>query len=318
MDATPLWMWATFFGFVGFLMFLDLGILHRKDKVIGVRESVYTTVFYMLMSLGFGGFIWWHLGLDDASLFVTGYLVEQSLSLDNVFVISLILSYFAIPRALQHRVLFWGIAGVIVLRGLMIFAGAAIVAEFHWVLYLFAAFLIVTGVKMLMMKDDGDPDIAQNPVLKFLKKRMRVTHELHGHKFFVAIKSEKTGKIVRHATPLFLALAVVEFVDLIFAVDSIPAILSITTDPFIVYTSNIFAILGLRSLYFALSAIIARFHYLKYALALVLIFIGGKVFAAGILDIEKIPAMLSLGVTVGLLAGGVIVSMLKTAPAASK
>jgi tellurite resistance protein TerC len=305
-------MWAGFFAFVGFLMFLDLGILNRKNHVISAKESIYTSLFYFAISLGFGGWMWYEMGQEKASLFITGYLIELSLSMDNIFVISLILTYFKIPREYQHRVLFWGIIGVIVLRGIMIAAGAAIVAEFHEVLYFFAAFLMFTGVKMLMMKDDGSPDIGENPVLKYVKKHMRVTTKMDGDKFFTYDENPKTGKIVRYATPLFLALCVVEFVDLIFAVDSIPAILAITHDPFIVYTSNIFAILGLRSLYFALSAMISRFHYMKYALALVLIFIGSKVFLNELFDLAKFPASVSLGVTVGLLAGGILFSLYKT------
>lgn len=305
-------MWAVFFGIVGFLLFLDLGILHKKNHVVGIRESLLTSAGYVFISLCFGAWVWHEMGAESGSLFITGYLVEQSLSMDNIFVISLILSYFAIPKELQHRVLFWGILGVIVLRGVMIAAGVQIVTQFHWVLYIFAAFLVFTGVKMLMMKDDGEPDIGQNPVLKFLKGHIRLTHELHGDKFFVRLPHGKTGKAVLFATPLFLALAVVEFVDLIFAVDSIPAILSLTTDPYIVYTSNIFAILGLRSLYFALAVIIARFVYMKYALALVLVFIGSKVFITDMFNLTKFPAYISLGVTIGLLGGGILFSLLKT------
>lgn len=308
----PLWMWAVFFGFVAFLLFLDLGVLHRKDRAIGMRESLLTSAGYILMSLCFGGWVWYELGAESGSLFITGYLVEKSLSLDNIFVISLILSYFSIPKNLQHRVLFWGIVGVVVLRGVMIGVGAGIVSQFHWVLYIFAAFLVFTGIKMLFLKDDGEPDIGNNVVLKFLKKHIRITHELHGHKFFVRRAHPKTGKMLSYATPLFLALAVVEFVDLIFAVDSIPAILALTTDPYIVYTSNIFAVLGLRALYFALSVIIARFVYMKYALALVLVFIGSKVFITDMLDLAKFPPPVSLGVTAGLLLGGVVFSLFKT------
>ncbi|MCH8857349.1 MAG: TerC/Alx family metal homeostasis membrane protein, partial [Proteobacteria bacterium] len=239
----------------------------------------------------------------------TGFMIEKSLSMDNVFVIALIFSFFAIPRLYQHRVLFWGILGVIVLRAIMIGLGATLVSQFSGVLYLFGAFLVLTGIKMWFMVDH-EPDIANNPLLKFLKKHMRVTDGLRGNAFWVREADPKTGRVERFATPLFLALLLVEFVDLIFAVDSVPAIFAITTDPFIVYTSNIFAILGLRALYFALAAMIHRFKYLKYALALVLVFIGGKIFLVGF--IGKLPALLSLGVTFGLIAGGVAVSMWKT------
>lgn len=308
----PLWMWAAFFGFVAVLLFLDLGVLHRKDREIGVRESLLTSAGYILISFCFGGWVWYELGQESGSLFMTGYLVEKTLSLDNVFVISLILGYFKIPREYQHRVLFWGILGVIVLRGIMIGVGAGLVAEFHWILYIFAAFLMFTGFKMLFMKEDNDPDIGNNPIVRFVKNHMRVTTKLHGHDFIVRLPDPKTGKMATWITPLMLALIVIEFVDLIFAVDSIPAIFALTTDPYIVYTSNIFAILGLRALYFALSAVMARFAYMKYALALVLIFIGSKVFIVDMLDLTKFPAWLSLSVTVALLAGGVIFSLYKT------
>jgi tellurite resistance protein TerC len=267
---------------------------------------------YIFMSLCFGAWVWHELGAESGSLFITGYLVEKTLSLDNIFVMSLILSYFAIPAALQHRVLFWGIIGVIVLRGIMIGVGAGLVERFHWVLYIFAAFLMFTGLKMLFMKDGHEPDVANNPVVRIVRKYFNVTDKLHGHDFTVKLPDPNTGKLKTYITPLLLALIVIEFVDLIFAVDSIPAIFALTTDPYIIYTSNIFAILGLRALYFALSVIIARFAYMKYALALVLIFIGSKVFITDMFDLAKFPAWLSLGVTVGLLAGGVFFSLYKT------
>jgi tellurite resistance protein TerC len=241
--------------------------------------------------------------------YYTGFMIEKSLSMDNVFVIALIFSYFAIPRQYQHRVLFWGILGVIVLRAIMIALGATLVSQFSWVLYLFGAFLVFTGIKMWVIANHV-PDIASNPLLKLLKRHLRVTDGLRGNAFWVRETDPATGRLQRYATPLFLALVLVEFVDLIFAVDSVPAIFAITTDPFIVYTSNIFAILGLRALYFALAAMIHRFKYLKYALALVLVFIGSKIFLVGF--IGKLPAVVSLSVTFGLIAGGVLVSLWKT------
>ncbi|MCU0909295.1 MAG: TerC/Alx family metal homeostasis membrane protein, partial [Rhodobacteraceae bacterium] len=222
-----------------------------------------------------------------------------------------IFTYFAIPREYQHRVLFWGILGVIVLRGIMIGLGATIVAQYSWVLYIFAVFLILTGIKM-MFTGDKPMDIAQNPVLKFLKKRMHVTEEIHGHAFFVKKPDPRTGKLVRFATPLFLALVLIEIADVIFAVDSVPAVFALTTDPFIVYTSNIFAILGLRALFFALAAIMHRFEYLKYALSLLLVFIGSKIFVADLLGWEKFPPAWSLGITFVILTVGVVVSLVKT------
>ena len=231
--------------------------------------------------------------------------------MDNIFVIALIFSFFAIPRQYQHRVLFWGILGVIVLRGIMIGLGAAIVAQYHWVLYIFAAFLIFTGIKMLFA---GDQPTSRWPTTRcwFLRRRMRVTDELHGHDFFVKQPDPKTGKVVRFATPLFLALVMIEIADLVFAVDSVPAVFAITTDPYIVYTSNIFAILGLRALYFALAAILHRFAYLKYALAILLVFIGSKIFVADLMGWEKFPPAWSLGITFVILTIGVVVSLIKT------
>ncbi|MFN3915015.1 MAG: TerC family protein [Aquabacterium sp.] len=303
------WLWLSFLGIVAALLAFDLGVLHKEDHVIEVKESLLLSGFYITMALLFGAWVWWYLGADSGMKYLTGFMIEKSLSMDNVFVIALIFSYFAIPREYQHRVLFWGILGVIVLRASMIGLGATLVSQFSWILYLFGAFLVFTGIKMWIIADHM-PDIHSNPILKFLRKRMHVTDELHGHDFFVHRPDPQTGKLVRWATPLFLALCLIEFVDLVFAVDSVPAIFAITTDPFIVYTSNIFAILGLRALYFALSAMIHRFAYLKYALALVLVFIGTKIFLVGI--IGKIPPAFSLSVTFGLILGGVLFSLYKT------
>jgi tellurite resistance protein TerC len=303
------WIWLLFAGIVVTLLVLDLGVLHKDDREIGVRESLFLSAGYISMALLFGVWVWWFLGAQSGTEYFTGFLIEKSLSMDNVFVIALIFSYLAIPRQYQHRVLFWGIIGVIVLRAIMIGVGAALVSQFSWVLYLFGAFLVVTGIKMWLVADHM-PDIANNPVLKFLRRHLRVTPQLHGNSFFVQQPDSATGQPVRWATPLFLALCMVELIDLVFAVDSVPAIFAITDDPFIVYTSNIFAILGLRALYFALAAMIHRFKYLKYALALVLVFIGTKIFLVGI--IGKIPPVVSLSVTFGLIAGGVIVSLWKT------
>lgn len=307
--GTAIWLWLAFITIVITLLAFDLGVLHKDDHEIGVKESLWLSAGYISIALVFGAWIWWHLGTQSGTEYFNGYLIEKSLSMDNVFVIALIFSYFAIPRLYQHRVLFWGILGVIVLRAIMIAAGAALVSQFNWILYLFGAFLVFTGIKMWILADHM-PDIAHNPLLKFLHKRMRVTSEVHGNAFFVRRADPLTGEVVRWATPLFLALCLVEFFDLVFAVDSLPAIFAITSDPFIVYTSNIFAILGLRALYFALAAMIHRFKYLKYALALVLVFIGTKIFLVGI--IGKIPTVISLSVTFGLIFGGVIFSLWKT------
>ncbi|KQV85530.1 TerC family protein [Rhizobacter sp. Root1221] len=305
----PAWVWLSFAGIVVALLAFDLGVLHKDDHEIGVRESLMLSAGYISVALLFGAWVWWYLGAQSGMDYYTAFMIEKSLSMDNVFVIALIFSFFAIPRQYQHRVLFWGILGVIVLRALMIGLGATLVSQFSWVLYLFGAFLIFTGVKMWIIADHM-PDIASNPLLKFLKRRMRVTDGLRGNAFWVRENDPATGRLERYATPLLLALVLVEFIDLVFAVDSVPAIFAITTDPFIVYTSNIFAILGLRALYFALAAMIHRFKYLKYALALVLVFIGSKIFLVGI--IGKIPPVISLSVTFGLIAGGVLVSLWKT------
>ncbi|HYD18263.1 MAG TPA: TerC family protein [Patescibacteria group bacterium] len=339
LGGQPLWVWGVFFAvFLGVLVF-DLNVINKKDHVFGAKESLRLSAIYGLIALAFGGWIFMldSGGPEKAGLFITGYLVELSLSMDNIFVISLVLSYFAVPKQFQHRVLFWGIMGVIVMRGIMIGAGSAIVQRFEWVLLIFALFLVYTGAKMLFM-DDGDEeqDLSNNKVVKFFRKHLRLTEDFHGHHFLVREKSPKTGKMVLFATPLFLALCVIEVVDVIFAVDSIPAILAITQDPFLVYTSNLFAIMGLRALYFALSAMLDRFQYLKYALSLVLVFIGLKVLigkgpeeiAAWISphnpDLAAtiggyafhMPPWVSLLLTVGTLIAGGVFSFIKTEAAA--
>ncbi|WP_442108618.1 TerC family protein [Pseudomonas sp. NUPR-001] len=308
--GTSAWFWLAFIAIVLTLLVLDLGVLHRKAHEIEMRESLLLYSGYFSVGMLFGGWVWLELGAQKALEFYTGFLVEQSLSMDNVFVMAMIFSYFSIPRLYQHRVLFWGILGVVVLRAIMIGVGSALVQEFAWILYVFGAFLLITGVKMLFSREETHPDLGNNPVLKFVRRHVRVTDDLHGPHFFVRLKMAGQHKAVLYATPLFLALVLIELADLVFAVDSVPAIFAITQDPFIVYTSNIFAILGLRALYFALAALMHRFVYLKYALALVLIFIGGKIFYHGL--IGAVPALLSLSVTVSLLTGGVLLSLFKT------
>ena len=303
------WLWLVFVTVVVALLAFDLGVLHKDDHAIGIGESLRLSAGYIGVAVLFGCWLWWQLGAERGIEYFTGFVIEKSLSMDNVFVIAMIFSFFATPREYQHRVLFWGILGVIVLRALMIGLGATLVTQFSWVLYVFGAFLVATGVKMLWMADHK-PDLENNVLLRFLRKRMRVTPTLRGNAFFVREPQAPGGAPVLWATPLFLALCLVEFADLIFAVDSVPAIFAITTDPFIVYTSNIFAILGLRALYFALAAMIHRFVYLKYALALVLVFIGSKIFLVNL--VGKFPPLLSLSVTAALIAGGVLVSLWKT------
>jgi tellurite resistance protein TerC len=309
--SKPLWMWLVFATVVFVLMAFDLGVLHKDSKEISVRESLLLSAFYITMGVAFGGWVWWSLGPQPGLEYLTGFVIEKSLSMDNIFVIAMIFGYFGIPRAYQYRVLFWGILAVIVMRGAMIAVGAALVAEFGWVLWLFAAFLIITGVKMILAADKAY-DVSTNPLLKFIRKHFRVTEKLHGERFFVKEQDEKTGKMVTALTPLFLVLILVNVADVVFAVDSVPAIFAITTDTYIVLTSNIFAILGLRALYFALAAMIDRFAYLKYALATVLIFIGSKIVVADMLGIAKVPPAISLGATFAILAVGIFYSLWKT------
>lgn len=326
----PLWVWLGFLLIVLAILAVDLGLFHTDAHEPSMTESMIIAGSCMTLGLMFSGVVWWLYysgaansldpsiaGAATASarawtaweLYLTGWIVEQTLAFDNVFVISMIFTYLAIPPKYQHRVLFYGILGVIVLRAIMIGLGAALVHQFAWILYVFSAFLVLTGIKMLVMIDQK-PDIEANPLLRWMRARMNITDKFHGQDFYVYQSDPKTGKMVRFWTPLFVALVLIEFADLIFAVDSVPAIFAITQDPFIVYTSNIFAILGLRALYFVLSSMVHRFHYLKYALALVLIYVGAKIFVQQF--IGKIPPEVSLGVTFALLAGGIVYSLLKT------
>ncbi len=311
----PAWMWLGFMAIVVTLLTLDLGVLHKENREIDAKESLLLSAGYISLGVAFGAWVWWYLGPQSGIEYMTGFAIEKTLAMDNVFVIAMIFTFFAIPRLYQHRVLFWGIIGVIVLRAIMIGIGAPIVENFSWVLYIFAAFLILTGVKMIYM-GDKQPDISQNPVLIWMKRRFNVTDQLHGEKFFVALPDPKapagSGKLVSFMTPLFMALILIEIADVIFAVDSVPAIFLITTDPFIVYTSNIFAILGLRALYFALAAMVHRFQYLKYALSILLIFIGSKIFIAWGMGWDKFPPAWGLSITIGILASGILFSLWKT------
>ena len=309
--GTPVWMWVAFITLVLALLAFDLGVLNKGEAEIGVRESLRLSSLYIALGVAFGGFVWWQMGVASAAEYMTAFVVEKSLALDNIFVIALIFSFFAIPRAYQHRVLFWGILGVIVLRAIMIGVGATLVAQYSWVLYLFAGFLILTGIKMLLM-GEKETHLGDNPLLKLIRRLLHVTDGLRGNAFMVREQDPKTGKIVTFLTPLFLALVLIEVADVIFAVDSVPAVFAISTDPFVVYTSNIFAILGLRALYFALSAILHRFAYLKQALAILLVFIGSKVFVADAFGWAKFPASWSLAVTFAILGGGILWSLWKT------
>ncbi|MDQ0396073.1 TerC family protein [Labrys monachus] len=312
----PSWMWLGFLAFVLLLLVFDLNVVNRDDRELGVAQSLKLSALYIAIAMAFGAAIWW--GLDDrpdgsnpAIDYFTGYFIEKSLSIDNVFVIALIFRYFGVPAALQYRALVWGILATIVLRGIMIGAGATIVQTYGWVLYLFAAFLIVTGVRMLFVSGETQA-FQENWLVRFLRRHMRITAELHGSRFLVRQADPTSGRPVLYATPLLVALIVINVADIVFAVDSVPAILAVTTDTFIVYTANIMAILGLRALYFALAAMIDRFHYLKYALALVLVFIGAKIYWAHL--VGKVDPALALGVTLAIIGGGVVVSLWKTRP----
>lgn len=380
----PIWMWGIFFSVVLILLVFDLGVLHKHDHEISIKESLLLSLFYICMGLSFGGWIWYEMGSQSGVEYLTGFIVEKTLAMDNIFVIAMIFSFFNIPRIYQHRVLFWGILGVIVLRAIMISLGATLVAQYEWVLYIFALFLILTGFKLLILTEGAqkliassknvrptimstwliscvlmgfaakkgliatgesfavevtlyvvifvtaflgvkvalithqeEADLADNPALLWLKKHLRVTEKLHGKAFVVKQEHPKKNKVVLYATPLLLALIVIEVADVIFAVDSVPAVFAITTDPYLVYTSNIFAILGLRALYFSLSAMIARFYYIKYALSVVLIFIGSKIFVSNMMHWEKFPAAWSLFITLAILAAGFGYSLWKTRNAKS-
>ncbi|WP_439816099.1 TerC family protein [Zavarzinia sp. CC-PAN008] len=305
----PAWAWLVFLGIVLALLAFDLGVLHKEDREIGIAESFRLSAFYIAIAVAFGGWIWASMGADASLQYFTGYAIEKALSIDNVFVISLIFGYFAIPRAYQYRALVWGIIAVLVLRGIMIAVGAALVEQYDWILLLFGAFLVATGVKMLFAKE-GPSDVSRNPLLRAMSRWMRVTPDLHGQRFFVRRPHPVTGRMVLWATPLFLALVVINLADLVFAVDSVPAIFAITTNTYIVFTANIMAILGLRALYFALAAMVHRFEYLKYALAAVLVFIGAKIFWGHFYG--KPDPALSLGITIALIGSGIAWSLWKT------
>lgn len=302
---SSIWIWGGFNLFVVALLAFDLGVLHRKEREIKVGEALWLSLFYIILALLFAAGLFWLRGTQDGIDFLTGYFIEKSLSIDNIFVIVLIFTYFFVPPQYQHRVLFWGILGALFMRGVLIFAGVQLIHQFAWMALLFGAFLIITGVKMLIVADQK-PDLENNIVLKAVRRRFRITESFHGTRFFI----RENG--VLYATPLFLVLVMIEFTDLVFAVDSIPAIIAITTDPFIVYTSNVFAILGLRALYFALAGIVPRFVFLKYALSLVLVVIGFKMIANYFYGGKFVPTELALLITVVLIGGSIVLSLLRT------
>lgn len=298
--ATSIWFYVGFTTFVLIMLALDLGVFHRHAHAVKPREAGMWVAIWMSLALLFAVGLYFWAGSNVALLFITGYLIEQSLSADNIFVIVMIFSYFAIPDRYQHRVLFWGIIGALIMRGVFIGMGSYLIQQFSWIMYIFGAFLIFTGIKMAVRQDE-EFDAEKNPVMRTARRFLRVTSEFDGQKFF----TRQNG--VRVATPLFLVLLMVEFTDLVFAVDSIPAIFAVTTDPFLVYTSNVFAILGLRSMYFLLAGIVDKFVYLKYGLAFILTFVGVKMV---IVNWYHVPILVSLAVIILTLATSILASLL--------
>ena len=304
MIATNIWFWVGFIAFVLAMLSLDLGVFNRTPHVVKAREALVWTSVWVALALVFAGGLAVFADRQAALTFLTGYVIEESLSVDNIFVIVLIFQYFAVPAQYQHRVLFWGILGALVMRGIFIGLGAALLARFEWIIYIFGALLVITGIRMAV-KGDEEFDGEQNPVVRFVRKILPLTDGYRGKHFF----SVENGK--RHATPLLLVLVLVEATDLIFAVDSIPAIFGITRDPFIVFTSNIFAVMGLRSLFFLLAHVVTKFHLLKYGLAFILTFVGAKMLLESWIHI---PILVSLGVVVGVLAASIAASLVWPAP----
>ncbi len=305
----PLWAWVLFFAFITAMLALDLGVFQREEHEVKMKEALIWCAVWGTLALAFGGLVWWWRGPEEGQQYLAAYLVELCLSIDNVFVFIVIFTYFKVRPEFQHRVLFWGIIGAVVMRAVFIIVGISIVERFHWVLYFFGAFLIYTGIKLALPGHEGDVDPSQNPVVKFFRRHFPVTDSFHGKHFFV----RQDGRWV--ATLLFLVLIVVETTDVVFALDSIPAVLAITKSPFVALTSNIFAILGLRSLYFALNGVMKLFRFLKIGLAVILCFIGVKML---IEHWYKVSTTTSLAVIGGVLTTSVLMSLLIKAPAADR
>lgn len=302
LNISPIF-WILFNAFVLILLALDMGVFHKNSKVISVKEALMWSAFWISLALGFNVIVYFWQGPVAGMDFLTGYVVEKALSVDNVFVFAIIFSYFKVRPEYQYRVLFYGILGALLMRAIFIFAGIALLQKFTWMFYIFGGFLVLTGLKMFIKQDNQDPGFEKNLLVNIFKKIFRVTNKIENEKFWV----KKDGQW--WATPLFIVLLVVEFTDLVFAVDSIPAILAITQDPFIVYTSNVFAILGLRALYFALAGMMHKFHYLRYGLATILVFIGIKM---SISQHYHVPTFISLGAIISILFISVVVSLLKS------
>ncbi len=302
MIASSPWLWVGFIAFVLAMLAVDLGIFNRKTHAISMKEAGIWTAVWIGLALAFNVVLYFWQGTEPALQFLTGYLIEKALSVDNLFVFALIFALFAVPARYQHRVLFWGVLGALIMRGAFIAAGAALLHNFHWIIYVFGAFLVYTGIKLAFHKETSiEPE--RNPAVRLFRRFFPITDRYHGERFFV----RQAGKLL--ATPLVLVLVVVESTDLVFAVDSIPAIFAVTSDPFLVYTSNVFAILGLRSLYFLLAGALDKFYYLKTALAFILSFVGVKMLIS---EWVKIPIALSLAVILGLLLAAVVASLIRS------
>ncbi|MBK6398830.1 MAG: TerC family protein [Bacteroidetes bacterium] len=299
--TTEIYFWIGFVVFLALMLAIDLGIFHRKSHTVTFKESLGWTLVWIMLAMMFAAIVYFWKGSEKAIEFITGYVIELSLSVDNLFIFILVFSYFHVPQQYQHKILFWGILGALVMRVIFIFAGVALISKFHWIIYVFGAIIIISGIKMLFQKDKKiEPE--KNPLIRFVKKMIPVTHEYHGDSFFIKLKNGAWA-----ATPLFIVLVFIEITDLIFAIDSIPAILAITTDTFIVFTSNAFAILGLRSLYFALAGMLNLFRFLHIGLSLVLIFIGLKMVLS---DIYKVPIEYALLIVLSILLTSISASLI--------
>ncbi len=293
------WEWLAFFAIIGFMLVLDLGVFHKKSHKVSIKESLAWTGVWITLAMCFNAWVYYKMGPQKGIEFFTGYIIEKALSVDNIFVISLIFTYFRVPSQYQHRVLFWGVLGALFFRIIFIYAGVALISKFNWMIYVFGVFLVYTGVKMLK-DEEKHVEVEANPVIVFVKKFWKISPDFDGERFRTTVNG------VKHFTPLFLVLVMIETTDIIFAVDSIPAILAITPDPYIVFTSNVFAILGLRSLYFALNGIMEMFEYINYALSGILVFVGLKMIISGW---YHIPTAISISVILGLLIGSVLASI---------
>ncbi len=304
METHAIWIWIGFNLFVLAMLALDLGVFHRQAHTVSMREAAAWSGVWVSLALLFNLGVYYLMGPDAGLQFLTGYLIEKALSVDNIFIFVLIFGYFGVPSKYQHRILFWGILGALVMRGTLIGAGALLLDRLHWIIYIFGAFLVVSGIRMAFARE-ANIEVEANPIIRLMRRFMPVTTTYYGQSFFV--RQTVAGRLRTVATPMFVVLILVETTDLIFALDSIPAIFAVTRDPFLVYTSNVFAILGLRALYFLLAGVIHRFHLLKLGLSGVLTFVGSKMLVA---DLYEVPTVLSLGVIAAILTASIVASLL--------